>query len=234
MLLENGLFSLGRVWQPKIEKPRTLREVRRKFAAGVKEMVSHSRILVASGSEGVQNLTVGIVEHFLPIYAVFGAGLTPLQAGYLYAAQLGATIVSKPVFGRWSDRRGRRGIIVAGMAICALPFAAIPWVTGFWALLALSVVFGLGEAIVTSSASALVGDLCKERSLGAAMGVFGTIKDSGHALGPILGGLMIGAFASGSSASEVAPDAYRITFGAIAVVLLLYAAIFAAATRPRA
>ena len=53
-------------------------------------------------------------------------------------------------------------------------------------------VFGLGEALVTSSSAAMVADMCKERHYGTAMGVFGTIFDIGHASGPILGGLLIG------------------------------------------
>ncbi|MFQ5845845.1 MAG: MFS transporter, partial [Planctomycetota bacterium] len=113
-------------------------------------------------------------------------------------------------------------------------FAAIPWVAGLGGLFALALLFGLGEALVTSSAAALVGDLCRRRSLGAAMGVFGTIKDTGHALGPILGGLLIGTFAAGSAAGAAyqdSPTPYRLAFGIVAAILLVYAVFFARATK---
>jgi MFS family permease len=93
--------------------------------------------------------------------------------------------------GRWSDQRGRHGLLFWGMFLCAVPFALIPWTREFSLLLALSAVFGLGEAVVTSSAAALVADLCGESELGAAMGAFGTLFDVGHAAGPILAGVLL-------------------------------------------
>jgi MFS family permease len=104
------------------------------------------------------------------------------------------TILSKPVMGRMSDRWGRKSIIVAGMVLCAGSFAAIPLLTSFSLLLLTALVFGLGEAFVTSSSAALVADVCQEKHFGAAMGTFGTIFDVGHASGPILAGLLIARF----------------------------------------
>ena len=86
--------------------------------------------------------------------------------------------------GRISDRYGRQPLLFWGMWVCALPFALIPWFQDFAVLLALAAVFGLGEAVVTSSAAALVADYCREDHLGSAMGTFGTIFDVGHAAGP--------------------------------------------------
>lgn len=106
-------------------------------------------------------------------------------------------MLAKPVMGRVSDRYGRRPLIVAGLLSCALPFALIPHLTGFWALVPACLLFGFGEALVTSSSAAMVADLCTARHYGAAMGVFGTIFDIGHASGPILGGLLVGALGYG-------------------------------------
>jgi MFS family permease len=83
---------------------------------------------------------------------------------------------------------------------------------------------------VTSSSAALVGDMVKERGLGAAMGVFGTIHDTGHALGPILGGFMIQGFAV-VLGGEHDPRPFRVTFGIIAALLVVYSILFALRTR---
>ena len=80
---------------------------------------------------------------------------------------------------------------VVGMILCAVPFALIPLFSSFWILAGLCVVFGLGEAFVTTSTGALVADLARQESLGAAMGVFGTIADTGQALGPIIIGVLL-------------------------------------------
>jgi MFS family permease len=174
--------------------PGALKERLGRFLSGIKEVVSDRRVVITSNMEGLQNLTVGALEAFLPVYAVKVAGLNEFQAGLLWGVQVLTTILSKPVMGRMSDRWGRKSIIVAGMVLCAGSFAAIPLLTSFSLLLLTALVFGLGEAFVTSSSAALVADVCQEKHFGAAMGTFGTIFDVGHASGPILAGLLIARF----------------------------------------
>ncbi|TLY13971.1 MAG: MFS transporter [Nitrospirae bacterium] len=81
-------------------------------------------------------------------------------------------------------------------------------------LLALAAGFGFGEAVVSSSTSALVADLSELKTLGAGMGMQGTITDIGHASGPLLAGLLI------------AHLSYQEAFAAIAVIPLVAAGIF--------
>ncbi|NLW82391.1 MAG: MFS transporter [Desulfovibrionales bacterium] len=167
------------------------------FVSGIREVGGDRRVVAASAMEGVQNMTMGALEAFLPIYAVTVAGLSAFEAGLLWAVQVVVTMLAKPVMGRVSDRYGRRPLIVAGLLSCALPFALVPHLMGFWALVPACLLFGFGEALVTSSSAAMVADLCKARHYGTAMGVFGTIFDVGHASGPILGGLLVGALGYG-------------------------------------
>ena len=96
---------------------------------------------------------------------------------------------------------------------------SLPWTVGLVGLLVLSLIFGFGEAVIGSSTSALVADLCKEKSLGSAMGVLGTIMDIGHAGGPILTGFLIGL------------SGYAGAFGGIGVLLLAGTALFAVTVR---
>ena len=96
--------------------------------------------------------------------------------------------------GRTSDKYGRKPLVVIGMVLCAGSFAAIPLLTSFYLLMGTALVFGLGEAFVTSSTAALVADVCHAKNFGAAMGTFGTIFDVGHASGPILAGLLLARF----------------------------------------
>lgn len=188
-----------------------------KMVKGLKETFRNRSILSASGMEGMQNLTMGALNAFLPIFAVQEAGLTVLHAGVLWTALTAVSVAAKPIMGRISDKSGREPLILIGMLLCALPFAAIPFFHNIWILLPLCMVFGMGEAFVTSSVSALVAERCKEESLGAAMGVFGTIEDSGQALGPILAGFLLVRFD------------YAVTFPAISFVILLWTLFFIAA-----
>ena len=164
----------------------------KRFGEGIREVLSDRRIVTASSMEGVQNMAMGALEAFLPVYAVKVVGLSEFQAGLLWGAQIVVIMLSKPLMGRMSDSRGRRPLIVAGLVLCGASFALVPFMGGFWPLLAACLVFGLGEALVTSSSAAMVADLCRERHFGSAMGAFGTIFDVGHASGPILAGLLVG------------------------------------------
>ena len=186
-LLLNGEQAKGAGFRARLER----------FVSGIRQVASDRKVVLTSAAEGLQNMTMGCLEAFLPIYAVKVAGLSEFEAGLLWAAQVVVTLLSKPLLGRFSDRGGRQGLIAAGMLACALPFAVVPHLAGFWPLLAACLAFGLGEALVTSSSAALVADLCQAKQMGAAMGAFGTIFDVGHASGPILGGLLVGALGYG-------------------------------------
>ncbi|RJQ21072.1 MAG: MFS transporter [Nitrospiraceae bacterium] len=171
-----------------------LKEASLRFVSGIKEVISDKRIVITSNMEGLQNMTVGALEAFLPIYAVTVAGLNEFQAGLLWGIQVLITILSKPIMGKTSDRYGRKPLIVAGMILCAVSFGLIPLLKSFYLLMFAAVFFGFGEAFVTSSSAALVADICKEKHFGTAMGTFGTIFDIGHASGPILAGILIARF----------------------------------------
>jgi len=67
----------------------------------------------------------------------------------------------------------------------------IPHTGGFLVLLGLSVVFRLGTGMVTPSTTAMIGDLVRRGNYGSAMGVFGSLWDTGHATGPIVFGFLL-------------------------------------------
>ncbi len=186
------ILSLGMLRDGKsIEHGASLKEAFQRFVSGIKEVGSDKRVVITSVMEGMQNMAVGALEAFLPIYAVKVAGLNEFQAGILWGVQVVTTILSKPVMGKTSDKYGRTLLIVTGLLICAVSFGAIPMLKSFYMLMLSAAFFGLGEAVVTSSGAALVADLCKEKHFGTAMGTFGTIFDIGHASGPILAGFLI-------------------------------------------
>lgn len=189
------LLAIGILRSEKtVEKGKGLKEAFGSFMSGIKEVASDKRVIITSSMEGLQNMTVGALEAFLPIYAVKFAGLNEFQAGILWGIQIVTTILSKPIMGKTSDRYGRKSLITFGLLISAFSFGLIPELKNFYMLMLTASVFGLGEALVTSSGAALVADICKEKHFGTAMGTFGTIFDIGHASGPILAGFLISRF----------------------------------------
>jgi DHA1 family multidrug resistance protein-like MFS transporter len=134
---------------------------------------------------------IGSVQAYLPLYALT-IHLSAWEIGVLAGAQGVASVWSRPIMGRRSDRlASRTPLIVIGSLLCIGTLIAIPYATSFLVLLGLSTVFGLGTGIVTPSTMALIGDLVRKGNYGSAMGVFGSLWDIGHAGGPIVFGFLL-------------------------------------------
>lgn len=186
-----------------------LSEMWKGFAA----VANNRKVLITSVTDAAKMIANGALMAFLPLYGV-AAGLNPGEVGLLFTVQAGTSFFSKPIMGRVSDRVGRQPLIILGLCICAGTFVCIPQVTLFPVLLLLSAGFGFGEAVVSSSSSALVADSSEFKRLGAGMGMQGTIMDIGHASGPLLAGLLI------------ANLSYPMAFAIIAGIQLIAAGVF--------
>lgn len=160
---------------------------------GARKVLGNYRVVVTSATDGARQVANGALMAFLPIYVV-SIGFDAAQAGVLFGVQSITSFVARPTMGWTSDRIGRRPLILLGLLVCAASLAAVPYMKPFLGLMALSSLFGFGEAIVNAAAAALVADLSELRTLGSAMGLQGAVTDIGHASGPILAGLLIGAF----------------------------------------
>jgi MFS family permease len=176
-----------------------LSEMWKGFAAVAK----NNKVLITSMTDAAKMIANGALMAFLPLYGV-SAGLNPGEVGLLFSVQAGTSFFSKPIMGRISDRVGRQPLILLGLFICAGTFVCIPHVAMFPFLLMLSAGFGFGEAVVSSSSSALVADSSEFKRLGAGMGMQGTIMDIGHASGPLLAGLLIARMSYGGAFMVIA------------------------------
>jgi len=176
-----------------------LSEMWKGFAAVAK----NNKVLITSMTDAAKMIANGALMAFLPLYGV-SAGLNPGEVGLLFSVQAGTSFFSKPIMGRISDRVGRQPLILLGLFICAGTFVCIPYVAMFPFLLMLSAGFGFGEAVVSSSSSALVADSSEFKRLGAGMGMQGTIMDIGHASGPLLAGLLIARMSYGGAFMVIA------------------------------
>jgi MFS family permease len=173
-------------------------------------------IIMTSVAVASQMFAVGAYNAFLPLYALEVIGLEAWQIGFVFGMQTSTALLTRPVMGKFSDRFGRKSLILAALVWCALLMTALPAVQRFETLMMFGVAWGFGTAVVSAVASAFITDLAKRAHYGAAHGAFGTIFDLGEAAGPIVAGML------------VARLGYAWMFVIVAIQLLFLATIFAA------
>jgi MFS transporter, DHA1 family, multidrug resistance protein len=171
-------------------------------------------ILATSGIEATQYFAFGCLETFLPIYLNEKAGYSAWQIGILFTAQIVAATLTKPIMGRLSDRYGRIPLISGGLLLGAVTTGFMAFSTNYIILIVLIAIFGLGLATVTASTGALVADLSHAYSRGSAMGILSSIMDVGQSAGPMVTGILVGAFS------------YRSAFGIVGIAMAIIAIIY--------
>ena len=161
------------------------------FSRGITEVARDRLILLTSAAQAAQFVLNGTLNAFLPLYGREVLGLSAFQVGWLFGAQILTTLATRPLMGIVSDRVGRRGLIVGGLAACSTAVLLVSFAAGLPALLAAVLLYAVGVAVTTAATSAYVTDLAHRTRFGAAHGVFGTIYDVGDALGPIVAGVLV-------------------------------------------
>jgi len=156
-----------------------------------REVIRNGGIVVASVVDAAAYYVYGALEFFLIGYLKDIAMMDASLIGIITGMQIALIPIVSPFMGRLSDRVGRGIPIIIGLTVSGFLLFFIPYTTQFIPLLVISMIYGLGFALVTSSTPALVGDLALKESYGASMGFLATIMDLGQMLGPIITGMIL-------------------------------------------
>ena len=191
-----------------------------RFVQGIREVASNRGILITSFTVAAQMFAVGAYNAFLPVYAKSILGFDAWQVGLIFGVQTTTTLLARPLMGRFSDRVGRKGIIVGAVLWLTLLMSLLPALESFHALLAFGCAWGIGLSVISSVAGALITDLSRKAHYGAAHGVFGTIYDIGEASGPIVAGILVSSLG------------YAVMFRTMGVILCIALLIFSATKLP--
>jgi MFS family permease len=137
----------------------------------------------------VNNAVDGLAWGILPL--LFAAeGLSVGRIGVLAAVYPGVWCVGQLFTGAWSDRVGRKPLIVAGMLLQGAALALMAAVDGFWPWAAGAALIGVGTALVYPTLIAAVGDVAHPTWRATAVGVYRLWRDAGYVVGALLGGVV--------------------------------------------
>ena len=122
-------------------------------------------------------------------------------------------------FGSLSDRFGRKGMLLAGLAVVGAASVAGGFTTSAAQLIAARAVMGLGAAMTFPATLSLLTNVFTERRERArAIGLWGAVAGVAIALGPIVGGWLLAHFSWGSVFIAMAPVAALAMAGAAVAV----------------
>ncbi|MGD9135620.1 MAG: MFS transporter [Desulfobacterales bacterium] len=132
---------------------------------------------------------VGIVVPLLPIYAR-DLGASGFYIGLIFGAFSLSRTFFLPYFGRLSDIKGRKPIIVPGFLAYALISMAFLYSTSIDSLIVIRFFHGIASAMLMPVIQAYVGDITQEGREGTTMGIFNMSLFLGLSLGPAIGGIL--------------------------------------------
>jgi DHA1 family tetracycline resistance protein-like MFS transporter len=130
----------------------------------------------------------GIIVPLLPFYAErFNA--SPLVIGLLFAIFSLCQLVASPVLGDWSDRYGRRPVLVFSLAGTVVSFVMLALAQSVVMLFLARMVDGLSGGNI-STARAYVADITEPKDRARAFGLIGAAFGLGFIIGPALSGVL--------------------------------------------
>lgn len=133
-------------------------------------------------------LGFGMVIPVMPLYAE-RLGASEAWTGLLSAGYSAMQFVFAPIWGRLSDRVGRRPMLLGSIAMTAVAFALYGVADSFPMLLVSRLFAGAATANI-AIARAFVADVTAPEDRARGMGIIGAAFGLGFVLGPAIGGLL--------------------------------------------
>ena len=133
----------------------------------------------------------GMIIPILPFY-IESFGASGKGLGLLMAIYSIMQFIFAPIWGGYSDRFGRKPMLVIGAFGNALSLVLFGLATELWMVYAARALGGMLSAAILPTAMAYISDTTESKNRGGGMGVIGAAMGVGMVLGPGLGGLLAG------------------------------------------
>jgi MFS family permease len=160
---------------------------------------------------------VGIVVPLLPVYA-HHLGASGFVIGMIFGSFSLSRTIFPPWFGRWSDRRGRKPLIVIGLTAYGVIATLFLLFSGITSLIIIRFFQGIASAALMPVIQAYVGDITPTGREGVTLGCFNLALFLGLGFGPLMGGAIQETW--GLSAAFAAMGILALAGGLIAQIFL--------------
>ncbi|HEY9078176.1 MAG TPA: MFS transporter [Anaerolineaceae bacterium] len=137
----------------------------------------------------VVNIGFGIILPILPYYAQ-NLGASASMLGLLSASYATLQFIFAPIWGRISDRIGRRPVLLVGLSGFAISFLVFGFASRLWMLFLARVISGILSSATLPTALAYIADTTPPENRARGMGLMGAASGLGMILGPAVGGFL--------------------------------------------
>lgn len=162
---------------------------------------------------------MGILEVAFLLDAVINIGVEPIEIGAFFGVIGIVMIFGNIGFGKLSDKKGRKWLIVVGSLIGAGSMVMFMISVTIIDLVIAGIVLSIGMSMRGPAIQALIADLTDPSAYGSVMGLFGAVSNSAYAVSPLIGGRVFDDTGS-SSISLMIAGAVSVAGGVVAAVLI--------------
>ena len=152
---------------------------------GTRDQLRRLSVLIAIAL--VDMIGFAIIFPILPFY-VLELKATPFTVGLIMAGFSAAQILSAPLWGRVSDRYGRRPALLIGLAASCVAYVVFGLATAVWLLFLSRIIQGAGGG-TTGVAQAYITDSVTPAHRARALGWLSAATSAGVMIGPVLGSM---------------------------------------------
>ncbi|MFQ6046785.1 MAG: MFS transporter [Gemmatimonadales bacterium] len=179
------------------------------------------RLSVLMATAFIDMVGFAIVFPLLPYYAR-RLDAADWMIGWIWAVFSIAQLAAAPIWGRLSDRFGRKAMIILGLGASAVAFVVFGLATAYWMLFLSRLIQGFGGGTV-GVLQAYVADVTEPKDRARALGWLSASTNAGVAIGPAIGSL----------AFELGPAAPGLIAAGLCLGNILFASRWLPESRPQ-
>jgi len=141
---------------------------------------------------GVVLRQMGIAGSFSLLFVYMARiGIEPRAMGIVSAVSSAAQVLGLIVFGRLSDRLGRRKIFLLGFALSVAPALLFAFAPNLWGIAVGHLLVGTAFSALYIGSTAHIGDVIPSERHGVMLGLFDSARAVGGVVGPLVAGVAV-------------------------------------------
>lgn len=133
----------------------------------------------------------GVRVSIVPLFVAAVLGGNASVAAWVLAAYAAGNAALIFPAGQWTDRFGRKPLLITGMAIMTAGYLAFPASPSIGLAMACMFVAGLGSALANPAQQAVLADVVGRRPGGTVVAAYSMSSDLGGVLGPLIAGAIV-------------------------------------------